>query len=73
LALQCQLIATVTGSQIAGDARNRRHANARVLMNFSIGQTALEPPYDEPAIAHRFELCWGAQIFQERAAFGSGF
>lgn len=73
LALERQLVATVAGSQIAGYARNRRHANPCVLMDFAIRQTALKPTDDEPAIAHRFELCSGAQIFQERAAFGSGF
>ena len=64
-----EIVATVAGRHVPSHARDGGHADARVFVDLAIRQPALEPLDDGPAIRHRLEFSWGAQVAKERAAF----
>ena len=68
-ALYRDAITTITAADIARDACNRGDADPGNFVDFPIGQAALQPLDHGPAVGHRLQLRWRAQIAKERAAF----
>src|SRR6516164_3661548 len=49
-------IAAVAGSEIARHAADGGHADARLLVDLTVGQSAFEQLHHSPAVRHRLQL-----------------
>lgn len=55
----------MTRGEVASDTSDGRDTDPRVLVNFSVGATLLQPADHGPAVTHRLKLSGRAKIFKE--------
>jgi hypothetical protein len=65
--LQGFSVAAGADIQGTGDAANRRHADAGLVMDLAIGQAAIQKFCDMPSVGERLQFGRGTQIGEECA------
>src|SRR5687768_10348432 len=67
-AFQRRLVAAVARDQETRDTTDRRHGDAREVVDLAVGQAILQVFDDGPPVDERFELCRRAEIGEELLA-----